>query len=275
MVETDISTGQMIRFATWLAPSLPEAMFSALAQDVGCQVGLPTTLQVITDRSGPLAQGPEPFGSGEVDVGFLCAPTWSWLARREPPPAQLAGVAPVFDDPRNLGRPTYFSEVVVHRESGVDSFELLRGRRFAYNDQCSLSGWFSLLGRIHECAEPDAFMGSTYHSGSHLASLEAVASRRADAAVIDSNALRYALSSSVVREATRASEVRVIESLGPFPVQPVVFRSGLDATLAQSIVSALMTCHQRVDLAPFGLSHFAPVDSELTGAFGSLNALSR
>ena len=57
--------------------------------------------------------------------------------------------------------------------------------------------------------------------------LEMICRGNAHAAAIDSNVLRIKLKSSP----ELGKRLRVIESWGPFPIQPVVIRSGLDREL--------------------------------------------
>ncbi len=75
--------------------------------------------------------------------------------------------------------------------------------------------------------EDQSFFGEVLHSGSHLDSIRMVADHEADAATIDSNVLWMHLK----ERPEIADLVRVIDSWGPFPVQPVVVRSGLDPAL--------------------------------------------
>jgi ABC-type phosphate/phosphonate transport system substrate-binding protein len=78
-----------------------------------------------------------------------------------------------------------------------------------------------------------------------------LASGEAGAAAIDSTvlALRPEL----------AASVRVIETWGPFPIQPIVVRAGLAAPAREAIKRALLAI-DALDVAPFAVAGFAPVD---------------
>jgi phosphonate transport system substrate-binding protein len=76
--------------------------------------------------SEPVRGGSDPFSEGEANVGFMCAPSFFWLRELEAPPVELLGTAPVFQDSRTPGRPVYFSDVIVRRESPARSFLGLR-----------------------------------------------------------------------------------------------------------------------------------------------------
>ena len=66
----------------------------------------------------------------------------------EQPPAELLGVAPVFADERARGKPVYFCDVIVRRDSPARSFWDLKGGTWAYIDPCSLSGHGGLGARL-------------------------------------------------------------------------------------------------------------------------------
>lgn len=128
----------------------------------------------------------------------------------------------------------------------MQTFEELRGTRWAYNDRNSKSGWFSMAERCAPQA-PEEFFGELVGSGSHLRSLDLVSSGLADAAAIDSNVLRM-----------QRTPLRVLESWGPFPIQPAVIRASLPDEAKRRITGALLSIHERhaESLAQFGVLRF-------------------
>jgi ABC-type phosphate/phosphonate transport system substrate-binding protein len=171
-------------------------------------------------------------------------------------------VAPVFDDERNAGRPVYFCDVVVRGDSNVQTFSDLEGGSYAYNDSCSLSGYYGLLNKLAESGTDESFFGRVSCSGSHLNSIEAVLRGEVDAVAIDSNVLRIRL-----REAPALlQKLRVIESWGPYPIQPVVVSSKLYPERKDQLRTAFLTAHEdrrtRQVLRRFGLSRFVAVSHE-------------
>jgi ABC-type phosphate/phosphonate transport system substrate-binding protein len=89
-----------------------------------------------------------------------------------------------------------------------------------------------------------------------------VANGEADAASIDSNVLGLLLE----RTPALKDEVRVLESRGPYPIQPVVVRTGLDqalkAALRESLLGTEADPRTRLELGAFGLKRFAAVGEE-------------
>jgi phosphonate transport system substrate-binding protein len=218
------------------------------------------SLRVESQASGPQKGGECSSFAEEADVAFMCAPSFVWLRDLRPPPVELLGVLPVFDDERNQGKPVYFCDVVVRNDAPIQAFSGLEGGTWAYNDACSLSGYYSLLDKLAESSADESFFDNIFCSGSHLNSIKAVLNGRADAAAIDSNVLRIRF-----REAPALrEELRVVESWGPYPIQPVVVSSALRPDLKQRLRSAFLSTEQdqqtRRTLKQFGLSRFVAAD---------------
>ena len=265
MANEDISRGNAgeIRFITYLSPGIPLEFFETVAEHARRVLGLGrVSLLVETRFSGPKKGVRDPFSAGDADVGFMCAPSYVWLRELRPPPVELLGVVPVFEDERSLGRPVYFCDVVVRRDGPIQSFAELEGGSWAYNDTCSLSGYYSLLEKLTQLAADESYFEEMLCSGSHLNSIEAVASGEVDAAAIDSNVLRIRL-----REMPALREqLRVIESWGPFPIQPVVVRSTLHPEVKEGLRAAFLSMQEnprtRRLLDKFDLSRFVAVSQE-------------
>ena len=226
-----------MKLISYLAPSIPADFFRLIAKDLGLEVQFNETI------SGPLAGDDDPFTDERVDIGFVCSPTYRWLRPR----VELLPL-PVPIDGRSNGRPVYFADVVVRSHDRARTIDALRGRVWAYNDRNSRSGWFEMLDR---CGAD--FFSGLVASGSHLESIEMVRSGEADAAAIDSSVLRL--------RGTRG--LRIVESWGPFAIQPAIIRSGVDAEEKRRVADALLTIHERHDLSPFGFSRFVPPDEAL------------
>ena len=252
-----------IRIITYLSPSIPQGLFEALADHVQRILGRErVSLRVETQVSGPQKGGECSSFEDEADIAFMCAPSFVWLRELRPPPVELLGVLPVFDDERNLARPVYFCDVVVRNDGPIHTFSDLEGGSWAYNDACSLSGYYSLLNKLAESDADESFFASISCSGSHLNSIKAILSGDADAAAIDSNVLRIRL-----REVPALRErLRVIDSWGPYPIQPLVVRSALPPELKERLRTAFLTTEkdQRTHriLKEYGLSHFVTVGRE-------------
>jgi phosphonate transport system substrate-binding protein len=238
----------MLRLLTYLAPSIPAAFFRLVADVIAAGTGVEVTLSFEQRISGPMPGDENPLAAGTADVGFMCAPSYRWQRER----LELLPV-PVPADERACGRPVYFGDVVVRRDDAAASFVDLRGRRWAFNDRNSRSGWFCMLERIAP-ADPTEYFGAVIEAGSHLESLRLIRAGLADAAAIDSNALRFAGRN----DPSLRDEVRVLDTWGPFPIQPVVMRSTLPPAVRHAVRTALLRAHESVgdELRRFGFLRF-------------------
>ena len=246
-----------LRVITYLAPSIPERFYRVIADHLGGRLGGGAELTVEPRMSGPRGQD-DPFELGQADVGFMCAPSLVLLRTADNPSVDLLPVAPVFVDERAKGRPVYFSDVVVRADSDIVSFDQLRGRTWAYNDARSLSGWHSALERLRAIPAGSEFFSSTVASGSHLKSLRLVTQHRVDAAAIDSNTLIM----ERAEHPGHAARLRVIESWGPFPIQPAVVRASLPEEMKGRIADHLSDLHLSDATSAFEgipFERFAPI----------------
>jgi ABC-type phosphate/phosphonate transport system substrate-binding protein len=244
-----------LRLRSYLAPSLPEGLFRLVAGRVAARTGRRVEVDFETRVSGPTPET-DPFRDERVDLAFVCGPSFA-LLREAGSPIEVVAAAPVFDDPRNGGRPVYFSDVVVPAGHPARALEDLRGGRWVYNDRQSLSGWRRMLERLAALGlgEPEAFYRSVEPSGSHLRSIELVASGEADVSAVDSNALLLVRR----RDPDLDARLRVLESWGPTPVQPLLASTALDARTRRQVLAALLDFRAE-ELAEYGVLRFAPAD---------------
>ena len=116
------------------------------------------------------------------------------------------------------GRPVYFSDVVVRRDSPCRSFADLRGRSWAYNEPRSQSGYGITRFVLARDGHARGFFGRVVDAGWHERAVRLVAAGACDGSAIDSHLLALVLRD----EPDLAAELRVIEALGPSTIQPVV-----------------------------------------------------
>lgn len=197
------------------------------------------------------------LAEGRVDVAFVCSPPVIWLEGAVVPIA-----APVLADARFGGRPLYTSEVIVAAGSSFTSLEELRGARWAVNEPSSWSGYWVTLAAVGGW---DHF-GSVTRAGFHQRALRMVVEGAVDASAIDCHVLAVELRDNP----TLAGRIRVIETLGPAPIQPVVVRRGLDPELKDELTARLLALPREV-LAPHLVDRFveAPDYSMVAAAIGT------
>jgi phosphonate transport system substrate-binding protein len=138
-----------------------------------------------------------------------------------------------------LGKPIYFSDVVVHRDSPFQSLTALRGNSWAYNEPTSHSGCNLIRYFLAVRGEGENFFREIVESGSHQNSLVLLLDGKIDATAIDSTVLELELR---LRPELR-QHIRVIETLGPSPIPPSVMSAFVQLEVKQAIQQALLTMH--------------------------------
>ncbi len=215
-----------MKLVSYLSPGIPEEMFRDIAAILERRVG-PVDVAFVTDRSGPRAGLADPWG--DADLAYMCDPAFRELRGRGL--AFLVPAGMVFADDRNGGRPVYFSDVVVKQDHPARRLEDLADATWAVNDDRSLSGYWVVVR-----AFPHPVHAVT--SGSHRRSAQMVAEGLVEAAAIDSNLID-----------DLGGGLRVVHSLGPNPIQPLVASPELGreriADIAEWLIAADPPDHLR------------------------------
>jgi phosphonate transport system substrate-binding protein len=194
------------------------------------------------------------LNSGKAQLGVVCGLQYV----RSEHTLRVLG-APVMRGRRYAGRPIYFSDVVVRADSPANSFDALKGARFAVNEPTSHSGYGIVRYALSEHGRDGSFFAEVIESGAHERSLELILNGQVDAAAIDSTVLETELR----RRPRLADTLRVVATLGPSPSPPLVASRLTTTTLRAAVVDALL----RMPRDPFGIkvlvdarvARFAPV----------------
>jgi phosphonate transport system substrate-binding protein len=152
-----------------------------------------------------------------ADVAVVCGLAYVERARRGDCPVEPLA-APVVRGARYGGRPVYFSDVIVRRDSPCRSFADLRGRSWAYNEPLSQSGYGITRFVLARDGHARGFFGRVVDAGWHERAVRLVATGECDASAIDSHLLALILRD----EPDLANELRIVDALGPSTIQPMV-----------------------------------------------------
>ena len=209
--------------------------YRALASYLTRQVGL----RIELEESVPWQERERMLDRGEVEIGFICGLPYVWKADQPNPHLELLA-APVMRGARYRGRPVYFSDVVVRRESAFRQFTDLRGSSWAYNEPTSHSGY--LLTRCHlaRLGELDGFFARVVEAGAHQTALRWVIDGTVDASAIDSTVLELELT----LHPELAPLIRVVETLGPSPIPPAVISTRVPLMIRRALQTALLEMHE-------------------------------
>ena len=240
-----------LRFGTFLAPNIMP-VYEAVTEEVGRRLGVETGLFIETDY--------EACGKDENEVCFVCSLPYVEFERQGISPA-VPIAAPVLHGDRYAGKPIYFSDVIVHRDSPFQSFLDLRGHSWAYNEPLSHSGYGITRYHLVELGETNGFFSEVIETGFHESSMRLVACREVDASAIDSQVLAVAMRD----DPSLAHSLRIIDALGPSTIQPVAVSKRVPLGQRREIREVLTTMHEdpalRERLALGMVERFVPADA--------------
>jgi phosphate/phosphite/phosphonate ABC transporter binding protein len=134
------------------------------------------------------------------------------------------------------GSATYRGLIVARKDSGLAGVADLAGKRFAFVDAKSASGYVyprALL--IEKGVDPDKFFKETVFAGGHDKVIAAVLEKRVDAGAIYDGALDVAKAKGM-----HSDELLTLSSTDPIPHDAIAVRIGLEEALAMKIQKALV-----------------------------------
>lgn len=214
---------------TYLAPNMfPVYQFimAHLSKQLGCEIIL-----IASENYDDVL---------EADLAFICGLPYVLYTPPHIVPAPIeAIIAPILQGERFQNRPIYFSDVIVHRDSQFHSLTDLRGCSWAYNEPFSQSGYGITRYQLVEMGETDGFFGKVVEAGFHEKSIEMVCNRDIDASAIDVQVLAVECRNNP----HLADQLRIIDTLGPSTIQPLVAARHLPHSLKQDIQAICADLH--------------------------------
>jgi phosphonate transport system substrate-binding protein len=154
-----------------------------------------------------------------------------------------ANVEPIVQIQQANGSLGYRSCLIVHSDSDIFSPEDIGGKTFAFNDPNSTSGYLvpSAFFLMEMGIDPKTYFSKLTFSGSHEASIIAVANKKVDVASTNLPDLQQLVREGKVPRAA----LRVIWVSKLIPLDPVVIRKDLPASLRKAIQDSLSTMKTR------------------------------
>lgn len=230
LAATGTAWAQSSELRVGLIPSEDAQAMMRASQQVMEQLEQKTGLKVkpfvANDYNGVI----EAMRSGKIDVAYF-GPFSYVLA------AQMAN-AEAFAIPvsKKSGQSSYQSIIISKKDNGPTSVAQLQGKTFAFVDPSSASGHlFPKAGLKGEGVDTDKYFSRVIFSGSHDASIMAVAHGKVDAAAVASPIFQTAVAKGHVK----AEDLQVIWTSQAIPESPMAWRKGLDADTKQKVAAAL------------------------------------
>lgn len=190
------------------------------------QLGMPVEPFVATDYNGII----EALRAGKLDVAYLGP--FSYVLATSVADVEAFAVAVT----KKSGQSAYRSLILARKDSGIRQLADLKGRTFAFVDPSSASGHlFPKAGLEQAGFDPAQLFSRVIFSGSHDASILAVANQKVDAAAVADRILANAIARGLVKQ----DDLQVVWSSRAIPESPMVWRKNLDPALKQKVSAAL------------------------------------
>jgi phosphate/phosphite/phosphonate ABC transporter binding protein len=211
-------------FTPVLGQAQTKAEFEPLMAYLSGSIGQKVVVYVASDYGDLRTQ----MESGTVDIGSFSPFAYVDAAR--------GGKVRIIAQSLLEGSGTYRGLIVARKDSGLKSLADLAGRRFAFVDPKSASGYVYPRAMLLERGiRPDSYFSQVIFAGDHNKVIAAVLDRRVDAGAIYDGAIRVAGNAGA-----RTQDLTVLASTDPIPHDAITVRSGLDEALVLRIQAALV-----------------------------------
>ena len=250
---TGVMAQQPAELRVGLIPSEDAQAMMRASQQVMDQLAAKTGMKikpfVANDYNGVI----EAMRSGKIDLAYF-GPFSYVLA------SQLAN-AEAFAIPvaKKSGRSSYNSIIISKKDKGLGTVSQLQGKTFAFVDPSSASGHlFPKAGLKGDGIDTDKYFSRVIFSGSHDASIMAVANGKVDAAAVADPIFQTAVAKGHVK----AEDFQIIWRSRDIPESPMAWRKNLDEATKKKVAAALAD----IKGLPWGdrgeLNGFAPTNDQ-------------
>ena len=232
-------------FTPVLGEAEMRAEFDPLAAYLSDAIGQKVVLYVAKDYGDLRTQ----MEAGAVDIGSFSPFAYVDATRG----GKIRIIAQSIID----GTATYRGIIVARKDSGLKTVADLKGKRFAFVDPKSASGYvYPRAMLIEKGLDPKTYFKETIFAGDHNRVIAAVLDGKVDAGAIYEGALAVAKANGVPTE-----NLVTLASTDPIPHDAIAVRTGLDEALAKQIQTALVD----MDKTEAGRQVIANSKKKLTG----------
>jgi phosphate/phosphite/phosphonate ABC transporter binding protein len=198
--------------------------FEPLMTYLSDSIGQKVVLYIAKDYGDLRAQ----MEAGSVDIGSFSPFAYVDAARG----GKIRIIAQSIQD----GSPTYRGIIVARKDRGLKTVADLQGKRFAFVDPKSASGYvYPRAMLIEKGITPESYFKETIFAGDHNKVIAAVLEGRVDAGATYEGALGVAKAMGVPTE-----NLVTLASTEPIPHDAIAVSIGMEETLAKAIQTALV-----------------------------------
>lgn len=215
-----------------------QASGNAIASALSQATGLKWKVLIPTSYAAEI----EAMCAGQVDMAFI-APLQMTLLLDKKCGTPILGALRL-DETGKLST-SFNSQILVRTDTGINSLQELKGKKFAFVDPLSTSGHLFPLILVKQKTgqEPKAFFSETIFAGSHPNAVLAVYNKRVDAGASFTDARlrtlgRPELAANMPPDILQVT--KVIDKAGPIPNDGIAIRKDFPADLGKQVKDALL-----------------------------------
>ena len=224
----------LIALASVMSPHETISYYRKIADYVSSKTGR----QAILVQRKTYAEVNMLLANGDVDIAFLS--TGAYSSYRGMNEIELLVMA------EHQGNSLYTADIIVHKDSTIQTIQDLQGKVFAFTDPLSYSGHMAIEEYLRKKNTiPEKFFNRYFYTYSHDKSIWAVANKVADGASFDSQIYEY----TKEKAPDLAANVRIIDSIGSAPTGPVVISRKIKPEQKEQLRHIFLTMHEDLRLS--------------------------
>lgn len=176
----------------------------------------------------------EAFRGKKLDAAFL-TPASYVMAKQE------ANVRVILKSQRN-GNPYYYGAIIVRSDSGINTLNDLKGKRFSFGDPISTSGHvFPRKVLLEANINPETDFANVIFSGAHDATVLSVLNKKVDAGATFSDDSSGSKGSwTRYLKPDEVKQIKVLAVSDPIPADNICVSSDLDPKIADKLADVII-----------------------------------
>lgn len=183
----------------------------ALAKALQAELNVPVNIYISKNYAGLV----EAMKQKKVDFAFFSSLTYVFAEKQAGAKVLLKTI---------WNQPYYYSTIVTPKDSGIKTLKNLKGKKFAYVDEKSSSGYLYPQLALKKEGLKDSDMKEVVFSGNHQASIQLLETRKVDAAAVFSDDEKGTHGAWEKFSTNKKMKYRMIWVSAPIPNDPFCVR---------------------------------------------------
>lgn len=221
-------------FNPFTAPQSIKDCYVPIVEEVARRAGFTARVIIVSDYD---ALG-RSLLNGTIDLGWFSP--FAYVSAKN-----KGNITPLVTTVVNK-QASYVGYIVARKDSGIRTLAELAGRRFAFVDKQSASGYvYPRAMMLQQGKDPERFLGQQLFLGSHNRVIEGVLNGTVDAGGTYSEAL-----DSAGKNGLPVQDIAILAQTDPIPKDAIAARPGMDAHIAEQIKRLFIDITDGGTLAP-------------------------